>query len=191
MRTLFGLICGTMRGPFGGINAEAIHPVHSRFQGLWRRQLAIRPQLEMHQGIRQNRREVMQGCMRFRARHRKLCPEYLTGRIGLGVIEDAQQFVGHGGQCAVATTAWFAPARSGRDPFFIRVLLRGLGDVAEDRQQVVELGLGQAGEGFHLPLVSDLHSHWSPSSLAFWRTAYLILYWGTTLMIRFLSKAMI
>src|SRR5207253_8152673 len=102
-------------------------------------------------------------------------------RICLVVIEDKQQFVGHRRQFAFATTAWFAPARSGLEPFFIRFLLRCLVDVAEDRQQVVELGLGQAGQGFHLTLVSDLHAHWLASSMAFWRTVYLSLYWGTTL----------
>jgi hypothetical protein len=45
----------------------------------------------------------------------------------------------------------------------------------------MELGLGQAGSGFHLPLISDVHSHQVASSMAFWSTAYLILYWGTTL----------
>src|SRR4029453_6903092 len=45
----------------------------------------------------------------------------------------------------------------------------------------MELGLGQAGEGFHLPLISEVHAHQVASSMAFWSTAYLILYWGTTL----------
>src|SRR5439155_4278653 len=136
----------------------------------------------MCQGIMQHRRELMQIFIGFRARHRKLRPKDIKGRICLVVIEDEQQFVGHRRQFAFATTAWFAPARSGLEPFFIRFLLRCLVDVAEDRQQVVELGLGQAGQGFHLTLVSDLHAHWLASSMAFWRTVYLSLYWGTTLM---------
>src|SRR5438093_10001447 len=135
----------------------------------------------MCQGIMQHRRELMQIFIGFRARHRKLRPKDIKGRICLVVIEDEQQFVGHRRQFAFATTAWFAPARSGLEPFFIRFLLRCLVDVAEDRQQVVELGLGQAGQGFHLTLVSDLHAHWLASSMAFWRTVYLSLYWGTTL----------
>src|SRR5205823_8869326 len=138
----------------------------------------------MCQGIMQHRRELMQIFIGFRARHRKLRPKDIKGRICLVVIEDEQQFVGHRRQFAFATTAWFAPARSGLEPFFIRFLLRCLVDVAEDRQQVVELGLGQAGQGFHLTLVSDLHAHWLASSMAFWRTVYLSLYWGTTLMRR-------
>src|SRR5207244_5287817 len=135
----------------------------------------------MCQGIMQHRRELMQIFIGFRSRHRKLRPKDIKGRICLVVIEDKQQFVGHRRQFAFATTAWFAPARSGLEPFFIRFLLRCLVDVAEDRQQVVELGLGQAGQGFHLTLVSDLHAHWLASSMAFWRTVYLSLYWGTTL----------
>src|SRR5437870_582892 len=113
--------------------------------------------------------------------HIELRPQHIERGIGLVIIEDKQQFVGHRRQFAFATTAWFAPARSGLEPFFIRFLLRCLVDVAEDRQQVVELGLGQAGQGFHLTLVSDLHAHWLASSMAFWRTVYLSLYWGTTL----------
>src|SRR5947209_2524769 len=136
----------------------------------------------MCQGIMQHRRELMQIFIGFRARHRKLPPKDIKGRICLAVIEDEQQFVGHRRQFAFATTAWFAPAPSGLNPFFIRFLLRCLVDVAEDRQQVVELGLGQAGQGFHLTLVSDLHAHWLASSMAFWRTVYLSLYWGTTLL---------
>jgi len=31
MLTLFGIICGPMRGSFGGINEEAIHPLQRRF----------------------------------------------------------------------------------------------------------------------------------------------------------------
>jgi hypothetical protein len=58
------------------------------------------------------------------------------------------------------------PARAGFDPFFIRLLLGGLVDVTEDGQQMVELGLGQAGQSFHLTIVSDLQSHrWAPSKV--------------------------
>jgi hypothetical protein len=32
-------------------------------------------------------------------------------------------------------------------------------EITEDGQQMVELGLGQAGQGFHLTLVSDLQPH--------------------------------
>src|SRR5437870_9726834 len=114
--------------------------------------------------------------------HIELRPQHIERGIGLVIIEDKQELLGYGWQFAFATSAWFAPARSGLEPFFIRFLLRCLVDVAEDRQQVVELGLGQAGQGFHLTLVSDLHAHWLASSMAFWRTVYLSLYWGTTLM---------
>jgi hypothetical protein len=48
-----------MRGPFGGLNEEVIHSLHRRFQLLRCRELAIRHQLEMHQGIVQHRRELM------------------------------------------------------------------------------------------------------------------------------------
>jgi hypothetical protein len=36
--------------------------------------------------------------------------------------------------------------------------------------------LGQAGQGFHLAVISDLHPHRWATSMAFLRTAYLILY---------------
>jgi hypothetical protein len=36
--------------------------------------------------------------------------------------------------------------------------------------------LGQAGEGFHVTLVSPLDSHRLAPSIAFWSIAYLILY---------------
>ena len=74
-----------MIGAFGDINEEAIHPVQSRFQLLRRRELSRRHQIEMHQGIVQNRRELMQVFIGFRARHRKLLPEHIKGRIGLVV----------------------------------------------------------------------------------------------------------
>jgi hypothetical protein len=45
---------------------------------------------------------------------------------------------------------------AGFDRFFIRFLLCCLVDVTEDGQQMVKLGLGQAGSGFHLTVVSDL-----------------------------------
>jgi hypothetical protein len=181
MLTVCGMICRTMRGPFGGLHEEALPPWPSRLHLLRRRPLALRPQRARHQGIIKNRRELRQVVMGFRARHLQRRPEYSKGRIGLGVREDEQQVVGHGGQGAFATTAWFAPARSGREPFFLRLLLRCLREVAEDGPQVVAWGLGQAGQSFHLTLVSDVQSHRLASSMAFWRTAYLILYWGTTL----------
>src|SRR5947209_20608820 len=111
---------------FGGINEEVIHPLQRRFQLLRRRQLAIRHQIERDQGIIQNRRELMQVFMSFRARHLKLRLAYIKGRLCLVIIEGEQQVVGHGWQFAFATTAWLAPSRSGRDLYVIWYLLGGL-----------------------------------------------------------------
>jgi hypothetical protein len=54
--TLFGIICGTMSGAFGGINEEAIHPLQSGFSLLWGRELTIRHQSAMDESVIQNRR---------------------------------------------------------------------------------------------------------------------------------------
>src|SRR6266850_8156155 len=110
----------------------------------------------------------MQVFMRFRSYHIKLCPEDIKGRICLVVREDKQQFISHRWQFAFGATARCARARSGHDPFFIRLLLRGLVDVAEDGQQVGALGVGEAREGFHLTIISDLQPHWLAPSIAFW-----------------------
>src|SRR5439155_24223377 len=74
----------------------------------------------------------------------------------------------HRRQFAFGATARYARSRSGPDPFFIRLLLRCLIDIAEDGQQVGELGLGQARQGFHLTIVSDLQPHRLASSITFW-----------------------
>ena len=55
MLTLFGIICGTMIGSFRGVNDQLLDTLQSCFQILRRRQLTIRHQFEMHQGIVQNR----------------------------------------------------------------------------------------------------------------------------------------
>jgi hypothetical protein len=81
MFTLLRLILRTMIRPFGGINEEAIHPLQRRLQLLWRRSLAIRHQLEMHQGVIQNRRELMQVFVGSRPRPRKLRAQDITGGI--------------------------------------------------------------------------------------------------------------
>jgi hypothetical protein len=47
------------------------------------------------------------------------------------------------------------------------LLRRGRIDVAEDRQQVVELGVGQAGSSLHLTLVSAVHPHGLAASIDF------------------------
>src|SRR4029453_12218331 len=46
--------------------------------------------------------------------------------LGALVIANEQQFIGHSWPCAFATTAGFAPACAGRDPFCIRLFLDGL-----------------------------------------------------------------
>ena len=72
MLTLFGIICGTMIGAFGGINEEAIHPLQSSFALLWGCERTIQQQIEMDSSVIQNRRELRQVFMGFRPRHRKL-----------------------------------------------------------------------------------------------------------------------
>jgi hypothetical protein len=134
MRTLFGIIGGTMGGSCGGINEKMIHTVQSRFLIFRRRQRAIRHAPETHEGIIQNWRELMQVFLGFRARHLQLRSKPIKGRIGLVVIANEQQFIGHSWPCAFATTAGFAPACAGRDPFCIRLLLDGLRAVAKDGQ---------------------------------------------------------
>src|SRR5215813_6563315 len=125
----------------------------------------------------------MQVFIGFRPNHIKLRAEHIEGRICLVVIENEQQFLGHRRQFAFATATRLPHARSGCEPFFVRFLLCYLIDVAEDGQQVIKLVLGQSGQGFHLTVVSDLQPHRLAPSMTFWRTAYLIIYWGTTLMV--------
>jgi len=97
--------------------------------------------------------------MGFRPRHRQVRAEDIKGGIHLIVIEDELQFLRHRWQFPFAPTARFAPSCAGCDPCCIRFLLRCLVDGTEEGEQVVELGLGQAGQGFHLAIVSDLQTH--------------------------------
>ena len=97
--------------------------------------------------------------MGFRPRHRQLHAEDIKGRICLIIVENELQFLRHRWQFPFGPTARFAPSCAGFDPFCIRFLLRGLVDGTEEGQQVVELILGQAGQGFHLAIVSDLQIH--------------------------------
>ena len=102
--------------------------------------------------------------MGFRPRHSKVRAEHIEGRIRLIVVENERQFLRYRWQFPFGPTARFAPSCAGFDPFCIRFLLSGLVDGTEEGQQVVELVLGQAGQGFHLAIVSDEHSHrWAPS----------------------------
>src|SRR4029450_5498488 len=121
--------------------------------------------------------------MGFRPNHITLRAEPIAGRRGLVIREDAQPCLGPRRQCALATATRFPHACSGDEPFFIRFLLCCLIDVAEDGQQVMKLVLGQSGQGFHLTVVSDLQPHRLAPSMTFWRIAYLIIYWGTTLLL--------
>jgi len=81
----------------------------------------------------------------FRPYHVKLGPQDIKGRIGLIIIENEQELLGYRGQFAFGAPSRFPPARTGFDPSFIRFLLCALVEVTEDGQQLVELGLGQAG----------------------------------------------
>ena len=97
--------------------------------------------------------------MGFRPRYLKLRSEDIKGGIRLIVIEDKLQFLRHRWQFPFGPTTRFASSRAGCPPFFIRFLLAALVHVTEDGQQMVELVLGQAGQGFHLAIVSDLQTH--------------------------------
>jgi hypothetical protein len=68
---------------------------------------------------------------------------------------------------STAPPAKVALASAGLDPIFIGFLLRRLVDVAERGQQRVESGLGQAGHGFHLTVVSDEPPHRLALSMVF------------------------
>ena len=145
--------------PFGGINEEAISPLQRRFQLLRRRQLAVRHQLERHQGIIQNRRELMQVFVGSRPRHRKLRAQDIKGGRRFLIVEDKQEFLHQGGQFPCGATARATPACAGLAPFFLRVLLGCSVEITEDAQQRVAWGLGQAWQSFPLTLVSDVQSH--------------------------------
>ena len=82
------LILRAMIRPFGGINEEAIDPLQRRFQRLRCRQLALGHQLEMYQGVIQNRRELMQVFVGARPRHSKLRAQDIKGGIRFILVED-------------------------------------------------------------------------------------------------------
>ena len=88
MLTLLRIIVRTMIRSFGSINEEAIHPLQRRFQRLWRRQFAVRHQLEMYQGVIQHRRELLQVFVGFRSRHRQLRAQDIQGRRRFLIGED-------------------------------------------------------------------------------------------------------
>jgi hypothetical protein len=112
----------------------------------------------MEQDIVQHRREFMQVFMGFRPRHRPWRAEDITGGIRLRVREDARQLLRHRWPCSCGPTARFAPACAGFDPCCRRLLLRGLVEGTEAGQQGVALVLGQASQGFHLAIVSDVQT---------------------------------
>ena len=58
-------------------------------------------------------------------------------------------------------------ACAGYNPCFIRVVLGCPVDITEDGQEMVELVLGQPGQGFHLAIVSDVQSHRQAPSRVF------------------------
>src|SRR6266700_4121366 len=145
-----------MIGPFRGINQEATLPLQRGFQLLWRPQLAIGHQIELDQGVVQNRRELMEVFVGFRPCHLELCPQDIKGWIDLIIIEEEQELVCYRREFAFAAPSRFTPACSGLDPFFIGFLLAYLVHVTEGEQQIVELSLGQTGQGLHLAIVSDV-----------------------------------
>ena len=95
----------------------------------------------------------------FRPDHLALCPQDIKGRRGLVILEDEQELLCHRRQLAFGAPSRFAPSRSRLHPCVIGFLPGCLVDVPEDGQQRVKLGLGQASEGFHLTVVSDLYPH--------------------------------
>ena len=142
MLPLCGIRGGPMRGAFSGLNEEALQPLQRRLQLRRRRQLASRHPRERHQGIVQKRRELLQGFMGFGAGHPTLHGKSSTGGIRLVIIEPTLSCLRQGGQFAFGAPARLTPSRTGCDPCGIRVLLGCLGDVTEDGESMVELGLG-------------------------------------------------
>src|SRR5919198_4568885 len=88
MLALLRLIWRPMIRSCGGSNAEALSPWQRRLQLLWRRPLAVWPQLELPQGVRQHRRELRQGFVGSRPRHRKRRAQDITGGIRFIIGED-------------------------------------------------------------------------------------------------------
>ena len=118
--------------PFGGINEEAISATQRRFQLLGCRELTMRHQIEMDEGIIQNRRELMQVFVGFRPRYFTLRAKDITGGIRLIIVEDELQFLRHRWQFPFGSPARFPPSCAGVDSCFIRFLLRGLVDGTEE-----------------------------------------------------------
>ena len=143
MLTLFGIICRTMIGTFGGINEEAIHRLATP--------LSTPPaSLNSRYGISSRWTRVSyrigeslcRFSLAFDRAISQLCAQDIKGGIGLIIVEDKQEFLCHGWQFPFGAAARFAPARAGCDPFFIRFLLGCLVDVTEDGQQMSRIGLG-------------------------------------------------
>jgi hypothetical protein len=78
----------------------------------------------------------------FRPSHLELGPQDIKGRVGLVIIENEEELIGHCGQFAFGAPSRFAPSRSGLHSYLIQVLLGCLVDVPEDGQQRVKLGSG-------------------------------------------------
>jgi hypothetical protein len=75
------------------------------------------------------------------------------------IIEDKRQFIRHRGQFTFAAPSGFTLSRARLNPFFIGLLLGRLVSRLEDGQELIKLGLGQAGQGFHLTVISDDEAH--------------------------------
>ena len=131
-RTLFGVFLRTTIGTFGGVDEALSPPLQSRGQSFWGAHLTLRPQGALCPSIVQNRRERLEVCVGGRPSPLALCPQDITGRLGLGIREDAQELLGPRGEFACGAPSRFAPARARRHSFFIGWLLGGLGEVPED-----------------------------------------------------------
>jgi hypothetical protein len=94
-----------------------------------------------------------------RPRHRTLRAQDINGGIRFLRVEDKLQFLRHGWQFPFGPAARVTPARAGCDSLCIRLLLGCPVDITKDGQQMVELSLGQAGQSFHLAIVSNLQTH--------------------------------
>ena len=162
--TLFGILGRTTLRPFGGVHEHVITPLQSRWPSGWGAQLTRRHQGSIHEGIVKKRGELRKGLVGFRPSHLARCPQDLKGRRGLGIREDAEELLCQRGPLAFGAASRFAPTRSRRNPCFRGCLLGCLGHVPEDGQQRVQWALGQASEGCHLTVVSDVQPHrWAPS----------------------------
>ena len=110
MLPLFGLILRPTIGACRRVNDQLIDPLQRRFEVVRGAELSIRHHLERHERIGYNGREFMEVLIGLGPYHSELRPQHIEGGIGLVIIEDKQELLGHGWPFAFGATARFAPA---------------------------------------------------------------------------------